>query len=407
MICNFHTCTVCQCDENEVPLPWMQDSENDDVDKSIGEKFYQWVEKYNYSSPNWIVENEIDSRNGIYVNLEKNPEAFTGYQGQHIWNAIYFENCFKESINNNFSVEQLCKEEKTFYKIISGLHSNINIHLSKNYVDLQKNVTYFNTSMMNDRLLKYPDRVNNLLFLHSLLLKSFYKAEPIIKNFNFFTGNDIEDKKTKNLIDEIYNNSGNFSEGREICDECLNNELTASENSYSSGFDKFLNFNPYKLDELKMRFRNISQIVDCVSCQKCKLHGKLQIYGLATMMKILFAKEGTSYNNGHTSLTITNNRNGELKNLKLKRNEIISFVNLVGKVSKSVKYFHEGEEKVKLENFLKNSDNVKSNESLKILTIIYSSILLFILLITNKYFLRNPQQLSKKIEVKENKLKVS
>ena len=39
MICNFHTCTVCQCEENEIPLPWKQDSEGDDVDKKIEEKF--------------------------------------------------------------------------------------------------------------------------------------------------------------------------------------------------------------------------------------------------------------------------------------------------------------------------------------------------------------------------------
>jgi len=32
--------------------------------------------------------------NGIYVDLKKNPEVFTGYQGQNIWSVIYGENCF-------------------------------------------------------------------------------------------------------------------------------------------------------------------------------------------------------------------------------------------------------------------------------------------------------------------------
>ena len=108
MICNFHTCAVCQCEENEIPLPWKQDSEGDNVDKKIEEKFYQWVEKYNYSSNQWLVETEIDAKKGIYVNLEKNPEAFTGYQGQHVWNAIYQENCFSGPF------DQMCLEEKIF-----------------------------------------------------------------------------------------------------------------------------------------------------------------------------------------------------------------------------------------------------------------------------------------------------
>jgi hypothetical protein len=61
--------------------------------------------------------------------------------------------------------------------------------------------------------------------------------------------------------------------------------------------------NYQNIDNIKLRFRNISQIIDCVSCQKCKLHGKLQIYGLATMFKVLFEENPN--------------------NLSIKRNEII------------------------------------------------------------------------------------
>ena len=54
------------------------------------------VEKYNVSTNYWLWEREVESKNGIYVNLLKNTEAFTGYQGRHIWNAIYSENCFAD-----------------------------------------------------------------------------------------------------------------------------------------------------------------------------------------------------------------------------------------------------------------------------------------------------------------------
>lgn len=299
MICNFHTCAVCQCEENEIPLPWKQDSENDDVDKKIEEKFYQWVEKYNYSSNQWLVETEIDAKKGIYVNLEKNPEAFTGYQGQHIWNAIYQENCFSGPF------DQMCLEEKIFYKIISGLHSNINLHLSKNYIEIDKNITYFNHSMISERLLAHKDRVNNLFFLQAVLVNAFYQAKSTFAKFDIYTGNKTEDAKTQKLLKEVL-------------------DLNDISEKYSKGFSKSENIKKFlrshKLDQIKMRFRNISSIVDCVSCQKCKLHGKLQIYGLATMLKILFSRE---------------------ENLKLKRNEFISFVNIVGKVCKSLSYFTE------------------------------------------------------------------
>lgn len=356
MICNFHSCSICQCEENEIPLPWKQESQHDDIDKNIDEQFHKWVEKYNYSSPMWIVENEIDSKNGIYVNLIKNPEAFTGYQGQHIWNAIYFENCFNNEVK---SPELMCKEEKTLYKIISGLHANINIHLSRNYLDIDRNLTYFNTSMLIERVINHPERINNMFFLYSLLLKSFYKAEKFIIDYNYYTGNNEEDK----LIPEYVVNAYNKTEidGNVLCEECLRRDLSASEDS--ENFDNFFDFKPLKIDQLKTRFRNISQIIDCVSCQKCKLHGKLQIYGLATMLKILFTK-----NPEH--------------DLTLKRNELISFVNLVGKVSKSINHLYE---------YLKTNrfrTSKKTSDGNLIYTIFFTASM-WVLVIMNVYFYKS------------------
>lgn len=66
----------------------------------------------------------------------KNP---IGYDGNQIWRAIYEENCFSmkkqqqnniltlmNSNNNNIG----CYEERFFYRIISGLHTSITIHLT-------------------------------------------------------------------------------------------------------------------------------------------------------------------------------------------------------------------------------------------------------------------------------------
>eukprot|EP00631_Chrysoreinhardia_giraudii_P000384 CAMPEP_0197420232 /NCGR_PEP_ID=MMETSP1170-20131217/5710_1 /TAXON_ID=54406 /ORGANISM="Sarcinochrysis sp, Strain CCMP770" /LENGTH=67 /DNA_ID=CAMNT_0042947383 /DNA_START=1 /DNA_END=201 /DNA_ORIENTATION=+ len=39
--------------------------------------------------------------------------------------------------------------------------------------------------------------------------------------------------------------------------------------------------------EFLHRFHNISRIMDCVTCERCKVWGKLQILGLGTALKIL------------------------------------------------------------------------------------------------------------------------
>jgi hypothetical protein len=40
--------------------------------------------------------------------------------------------------------------------------------------------------------------------------------------------------------------------------------------------------------EFKQHFRNVSRIMDCVGCDKCRLWGKVQTTGLGTAMKVLF-----------------------------------------------------------------------------------------------------------------------
>lgn len=193
----------------------------------------------------------------------RNSETYTGYQGEHIWTSIYKENCFVTAGEGG----EVCQEEKMLFKIISGLHSNINLHLSKNILDPEKNVTFANNSMFLDRVGRHPDRLNNMFYLYSLLIKAFYRAEDSIKQFAIETGDSAEDSYAKEQIDHIFRLKANASflfQGDE-------EDIT-----------KFLNLR--KLDQVKSRFRNISAIIDCVSCQKCKLHFKLQIYGLCIIL---------------------------------------------------------------------------------------------------------------------------
>jgi hypothetical protein len=75
------------------------------------------------------------------------------------------------------------------------------------------------------------------------------------------------------------------------------------------------------LEEIQDRFFNISRIFDCISCDKCRLNGKVQISGLGTALKILF----------------TNER--DLK--KLKKTELIGLIHLVHKLSESIKFYQD------------------------------------------------------------------
>jgi ERO1-like protein alpha len=283
----------------------------------IEDQFNKWVDKYDkFSKSNeLILDRDLDSK-GTYVDLTKNPEAFTGYQGQHIWNAIFRENCFSDYL------DQICTEELVFYKIFSGLLANINMHISTSYFDSVTNQTYVNLTMMQNRLLDYPDRIENLFFLYSLMVKAFNKAEYLIRNFDLNTGNTIEDNISRTLLDDLFD-SEKLKHLYEIA------------SVYDEELDKFLNFN--NLDTLMTRFRNVSSIIECVSCQKCKLHGKLQLYGISAMLKILLDKNFS-------------NKSFKNMNLSLQRNELIAFINFFGKISRAVHYLRLFNDNIKMNN---------------------------------------------------------
>ena len=77
----------------------------------------------------------ITPLDGVYIDLLKNPERFTGYSGEsarRVWAAIYEQNCFQfiygehERVSKTLGspslggVDSLCLEKRAFYRVISG-----------------------------------------------------------------------------------------------------------------------------------------------------------------------------------------------------------------------------------------------------------------------------------------------
>ena len=164
---------------------------------------------------------------------------------------------------------------------------------------------YVNISYVTSKFLYHKDKIDNLFFLYSLILKAANKAVPFLLEYDYSSGNNTEDQMTLNIIKELFRHElKNFDE---------------IENTFKDSYVKFENFiYSNMISELIIRFRNISSIIDCVTCSKCRMHAKLEVFGIATMLKIMFAKN-----------------NEELKQ-SMSRNELVSFINLFAKLSKSV-----------------------------------------------------------------------
>ncbi|KAF5472522.1 hypothetical protein F2P56_009236 [Juglans regia] len=319
-MCRLRDCSVCECPESEFPEPFRRPHSGlsqDDlicqegkpqaaVDRTIDSKAFRgWTVTDNP----WTNDDETDNSEMTYVNLQLNPERYTGYAGpsaRRIWDAVYSENCPK------YPSEESCQEEKILYKLISGLHSSISIHIAGDYLlDEARNLWGQNLSLMYDRVLQYPDRVRNLYFTFLFVLRAVTKAADYLEYAEYDTGNLTEDLRTMSLMRQLL----------------FNPKLKAA---CPIPYDEAKLWRGQRGPELKQKiqqqFRNISALMDCVGCEKCRLWGKLQVLGLGTALKILFSVDGQEQL-GQT--------------LHLQRNEVIALMNLLTRLSESLKIVHE------------------------------------------------------------------
>jgi len=318
------------------------DDVEDIVDRTISEKvsndLLNW--RRHDEKENTFCELESETCSGcVHVDLTKNPERYTGYSGEasrRIWRTIYEENCFnpkrmttKPSFSAAFgpdTIKELCLEKRVFFRVVSGLHTSITIHLSANYPLKKEPSAPFlkssdtwgpNLDLFHQRF--DPETTNgqgpywlkNLYFLYLLELRALAKAAPYLTQQTYFTGRSSEDKETVIAVKELLN----------------------LVQSFPDHFDETSMFTGGRqAEELRVEFRehfkNITRVIDCVGCDKCKLWGKLQVTGLGTALKILFSGEFDKPPLAGLPLV--------RKDLKLSRNEIVALFNGFGKISTSI-----------------------------------------------------------------------
>jgi len=78
-------------------------------------------------------------------------------------------------------------------------------------------------------------------------------------------------------------------------------------------------------EEFKQHFRNVTRIMDCVGCDKCRLWGKVQTSGLGTALKVLFEMD-------EKSLDPTANQN------LLSRSEVVALINTLHRLVESLHF---------------------------------------------------------------------
>lgn len=279
-----------------------------------------------------IPEDEGALAKGDYVSLIDNPERFTGYAGlgsHQVWDSIYRENCFvKQPASSGSQLSPLhglqvqaandfrhvlqqkeqpqpddeCLEKRVFHRVISGMHASISTHICWEYLNQTTDEWGPNVQCYKDRLHSHPERISNLYFNYALVSRAVAKLQKHLQKYNFCSFDADQDLETKQKL----------------------SKLTDTLHSRPPIFDEAVMFQDDNAMDLKEdfrnRFRNVSRLMDCVGCDKCRLWGKLQVNGYGTALKVLFDYDET--------------KDGE--NPPLRRTELVALINTYARLSNSV-----------------------------------------------------------------------
>ena len=309
----------------------LQGTLGEDVGESCVVEYDDECDERDYCVP----EDESATAKGDYVSLVDNPERFTGYAGSDVWDAIYKENCFskelptsglpdKVDVSNFFQaandlrsvihqntpsteldLDDECLEKRVFHRIISGMHASISTHICFDYLNQTTGTWGPNLQCYQDRLATHPERVSNLYFDYAILLRAVTKLRTYLKNYTFCSGDISQDRTTKakilHLADTAASHPPFFDENTMFQDPDV---------SGGGGLK----------EDFRNRFRNVSRLMECVGCDKCRLWGKLQTVGYGTALKVLFEYDEL--------------KNGE--NPPLRRTELVALVNTLDRVSSSL-----------------------------------------------------------------------
>lgn len=125
--------------------------------------------------------------------------------------------------------------------------------------------------MFHDRVGAFPERIQNMYLTYTLLLRAVSKMKDVMDKVQLGV-HEEQNIRAKTILSIFFKNLP----------------------KYSKRFDSNLfSVSAEQADHLKATFRNMAKLMDCVSCERCRLWGKVQIYGVGTALKILSSPNPT------------------------------------------------------------------------------------------------------------------
>ena len=220
-----------------------------------------------------------DMPSNDYYDIDEFPEGYTGYDGSMIWEFIHNRICFSDYgyDDNHWKAD--------FNKAVSGLHSVVSVQVVRGIEEkFSSGEPFKDDEVWRDPSVEFQRRLSasgetplaleNLYFAYMLFLSAATKAKDrLLADCNSYEMDDKAGLALRAFLESpILKDPSIEIPATKLCDHAT--QSTSN------------------LWEARTRTQELLRIMNCVQCNKCRLHGKLAMMGLSTALQIHLGRSG-------------------------------------------------------------------------------------------------------------------
>lgn len=254
--------------------------EEEDIPEAIREVD---MDEHDFELDGWA---RWDMPSDDYYDTSQFPEEFTAYDGSEVWRFIHDRIAFHDAtITDEYDSDNW---KADFNKAVSGMHSMISAQIVEGIANkIESGEGFTEDCAWTDPKAEFerrlgpngetPQAIENLYFGYMLLLSAARTAKGRLLQDAESGKLDAEAAGPLKFILEypLLNDKSIRIASKKLHDHAVKDEESVN-----------------ALWEARLRTRDLFRIMNCVQCNKCRLHGKISAMGLSTAFQLLLGEKG-------------------------------------------------------------------------------------------------------------------
>ena len=198
-----------------------------------------------------------------YFDLRTCASRDTGYDGSRVWRFIHTKICFTKRLD-----EPGMSWKRDYNRAVSGMHAAVNAEVVADLGD-----TEIGRAEFRRRLQDQPGAITNLYFAYMLTLCALHEIQGRLNSCSFLGDAEF----LRPLMQELT--------GAELLSNAAVQRAAQNLRNHaeSPGAEVW---------RMRMRHRDLKQMMGCVQCNLCRVHGTVMCLGLGATMQVLLGSDG-------------------------------------------------------------------------------------------------------------------